>query len=403
MPQTQSKPLIIVSLEGIAPTSMSCYGCSWNSTPSLDQVSARGLLWDRLFARTDDPTRIIEQWTESKSSWADSCRSRGPVELFTDQATGISHEHCFDEINVLTFDPLEEEQVACEDILDTRFGQLIATVIERLKVSTVFGAIWIHSNFLTQCWDAPFDDEPLSDDMLAAETGEDYPDQDHDFFESVDDINLDSQDVNSDADDVGVEDPSLTPPNVIPPQIRIDGEADPDLLPRWMDRYAAQIQLIDRMMGYLIEEVERIGGQLVFVGTSGFRLGQDNEIGLKPTHLRSADLHLPLIVAGNGPLRVPQLTGSDSIPMLLQLLAQENGMHYSEQQWAESESTAAPLTINSRRCRHAVISAEWFCTVDLDGKENLFLKPDDLDDYNNVARLRPDMMDELIGIDQKSE
>ena len=32
------------------------------------------------------------------------------------------------------------------------------------------------------------------------------------------------------------------------------------------------------------------------------------------------------------------------------------------------------------------MSPKWFCVIDSDGAENLFLKPDDADDYNNVAR-----------------
>lgn len=398
MPQTSSKPLIVVSLEGIAPTSMSCYGCSWNHTPSLDQISGHGLLWDRLFANDDNPAEVLQKWTNHQSPWAASYRSQGPLELFTDQATSGSHQHCFDEINVLTFDPIAEDQIACDDIFDTRFGQLIATAIQRLKQPADFGAIWIHSDFLNQCWDAPADN-----DALSTESVEDHPDQDDVFFGPVDDLNHDNTEIDPGEHHAPPETASITPTSVLPPQIRIDGEADPDMLPQLMDRYAAQVQLIDQMLGYLIDEVERIGAQLVVVGTSGFRLGQDHEFGLRPTRLRSADLHLPLIVAGCGPLRIPQLTSSDSVPQLLQLLGQENDFHYPEQQWASAESSVTPLTINSQRCRYAVISTDWFCTVDTDGSEYLFLKPDDLDDYNNVARLRTDIVDELVAIHQETE
>ena len=65
-----TRPLIIVSLEGIAPQALSCYGCSWNQTPSLDRIAANGLLWDRLTANTDLPGNLFSSWTSSQVEWA---------------------------------------------------------------------------------------------------------------------------------------------------------------------------------------------------------------------------------------------------------------------------------------------------------------------------------------------
>jgi hypothetical protein len=79
----------------------------------------------------------------------------------------------------------------------------------------------------------------------------------------------------------------------------------------------------------------------------------------------------------------------------LATLGNENAEHYSCEQWARSQSEAQSIRITSNRSRAAVISPEWFCVIDSDGEENLFLKPDDIDDFNNVARLRPDVIDSL--------
>lgn len=376
-------PLIVVSLEAIAPNALSCYGCSWNSTTSLDQLCGEGWIWDRLVAPTDDALEVLQKWVGEGSHWARLYRKVGPLSLIADQPLDRLGDHCFDEITVVAVDPVTEDQIPCQEVFETRFGQLIATAIERLNQPNSPSVIWIHSDFLRKCWDAPIPLSQLPNELSSQSSAAEIDDSN--TWDDADEL-----------DDWETEPQQTVPLQVHPPNFKIKPEDDPDELPQWIDRYAVQIALVDTMMGYLIEEIKAREGRLVFTGTSGFRLGQDREFGFEPTKLRSADIHLPLLISGDGPMRMPHLTSSDQLPNLLEAIGQNDEGVCSADQWAESRSCPDSVRIRSTRCREAVMSPEWFCVVDPDSQENLFLKPDDLNDYNNVARLRPDVVDSLI-------
>jgi hypothetical protein len=379
-----TKPLIVVSLEGITPNALSCYGCSWNSTPSLDQVCAGGLIWDRLAATIDQPKQVLQSWLTKGAHWADPYQNLGAISLVSDVPVDDLGDHCFDEITIVPVAPVSEDQFPCDEAFETRFGQLIAIAIERLKQPHALGAIWIHSNFLAQCWDAPL--TPKEESFADDESLETFDADDDSLGVGL----LESED--QDWNPVSNEN---IPLNVIPPNFEIQADDDPDALPQWMDRYASQVGLVDLLFGYLAEEAESLDARLVFTGISGFRLGQGKAFGSSPSQLRFADVHLPLVISGGGPLRIPHLTSGDQLPKILATLGNENAEHYSCEQWARSRSEAQSIRITSNRSRAAVISPEWFCVIDSDGEENLFLKPDDIDDFNNVARLRPDVIDSL--------
>ncbi len=378
-----AKPLIIVSLEGITPNALSCYGCSWNQTPTLDEISSRGWIWDRLIAENDDPKELLKTWVHNDVAWANQFKKLGPLVLISDQEDHDFDNHCFDEITILPVEPIQEEQQPADEAFETRFGQLIATAIERISQPDKTGAIWIHSTFLNQSWDAPslLDSEEEESDPYLAE------------HQTEDDVNVEVEQENANFDDVGV--PELVATSVVPPSFKLEPKDDPDLLPQWMDRYGNQVKLLDLMLGYLVEEIERVDAQLMFIGTSGFRLGQNKEFGLHPAHLRYSDIHLPLLLTGRGPLRIPHLTGSQEVIDLLLELGRNEDRDYPAERWAESKSSVRSVSIQSARCRFAVTDPNWFCVIESDGEEVLFLKPDDIDDYNNVARLRPDVVDDL--------
>ena len=100
-----AKPLIIVSLEGIAPNALSCYGCSWNQTPTLDEISSRGWIWDRLIAENDDPKELLKTWLHNDVAWANQYKKLGPLVLISDQEDHDFDNHCFDEITILPVEP----------------------------------------------------------------------------------------------------------------------------------------------------------------------------------------------------------------------------------------------------------------------------------------------------------
>ncbi len=80
-----------------------------------------------------------------------------------------------------------------------------------------------------------------------------------------------------------------------------------------MHTYGCQIRLLDLLIEVLLGSLRAEDPYVVIMGTSGFRLGQGGWIGHRPGPLRSADVHLPMIVSDSGPLRVPHVTGSSVV------------------------------------------------------------------------------------------
>jgi hypothetical protein len=111
--------------------------------------------------------------------------------------------------------------------------------------------------------------------------------------------------------------------------------------------------------------------------------------------LRSPDIRLPLIVSDQGPIRVPQLCSTGQLPDILMALSQEMDLVPADQ-WTNQETTQRVET-SSSRARQAITTPSWFCVQDPDASEHLFSKPDDVEDFNDVGRVRTDVVQELLG------
>lgn len=365
-----SRPLIVLSLEGFARAALGCYGCSWNRTPAIDSIAGGGVVWDRVTAESDDPSEVLKGWFNSH--WVEPWRQVGSVELVTDTVDQVSS--CFDHVTCVPSTVPPEHPA--EDVVETQLGRVIAAAIDRDQNLDDWSVLWIHSNALTRCWDAPrhlFPDEQLDedDDLEPPEEGESFaPD--------------DPQN-------------SLPPPlerifnRTSPPQYQRREDDHPDWLSSWMRTYACQIRLVDLLIEVLLESLQVEDPWFLLTGTSGYRLGQAGWIGSRGGTLRSADIHLPLILSDLGPLRVPRLTASGVVTDLLGMLAQEKPQILPAQIEADSDPKTQVET-SSKHVLRAITTPQWFYVQEQDLGESLFLKPDDVEDCNDVARVRKEIV-----------
>ncbi len=162
------RPLIVLSLEGLATSALGCYGSSWNQTPAIDAIAGSGFVWDRCIATSDDPAAVLQEIVQSEQvgeaeimggrNWAEFWRQRGSVELLTDRPSidGLS-QSCFDRISALQFDSAKSSDSPVAEIDQSQLGQLFAAAIERDNEDTPWSVLWLHSGFLARCWDAPRD------------------------------------------------------------------------------------------------------------------------------------------------------------------------------------------------------------------------------------------------------
>ncbi len=339
-------------------------------------------------ATNDRPSAVLAQWTNPHAEWARQLRSTiGPVELITDLQPEGLHETCFDEIHSLPTVASTHDALPAEDIVETQFGQLIAAALERVAINRPWGAIWLHSRFLTRCWDAPRDLSLLEEDRNEG------PDQEQDGQDESMENKTESSALEMDGE-------MLMPPlslfeSTQPPQIELSEQGHPDLVTAWMNTYGSQVRLVDLLLDILLQTIEAESPAVMLVGTSGFRLGQGGHVGHRSGPLRSPDIRLPLIVNRGGPLHVPQLTASPKVTSVLSVLSDPGGSLCPPDTWSVSSKETLPIEIDSDRARVAVSNADWFYVQDADLSEHLFLKPDDSEDFNDIGRLRADVIEML--------
>lgn len=401
-PSEKPQTLILLTLEGLAPSSLGCYGSSWNRTPAIDRIASEGCLWDRMIATDDDPIAIMRQWCADENS-LEPYRSAGSVELITDdhRLDTDEFEELFDIVAFVDPEQMPDALKAADRIEQTQLAQLILLAIERCRDPEPLGVLWLHSRFLTSRWDAPRDLIPpdeLDDDL-------DIPSEDPEYLSEESDPQILAH---------SVEIPFLYE-DVAPPAILIDQQTHPDVVTSWMRTYACQVRLVDELVEFWMASFDRRHPHFIIAGTSGFALGQNGWIGNQAGPLRSSDIRLPVIVRKSdlhgttSSLRVPNVMPSTCMGSILKGLCESSPAIVSPEHWCQTHEEFQPsIMTRSNRARVAVTTPKWFCvdrhkndplSVDPTPRDtSLFLKPDDVDDVNDVGRLRADVIDQLISI-----
>jgi arylsulfatase A-like enzyme len=142
----------------------------------------------------------------------------------------------------------------------TNFARLLATALSAIEREPS-DLVWIHSAGMFAAWDAP------------TAWREQFCDED---------------------------DPP-PPAAVVPPAGPLAEDWEPDDLQGWVWAYGAQVALLDWGLAAVLESWEQIRepALLVLMGTRGFALGEHGLIGRPTDGLHSEHLHVPLIVVAN--------------------------------------------------------------------------------------------------------
>ncbi len=329
----------------------------------------------------------VDQANSNGHDWQAAWRQRGTIELFSDRpdVTSADWAHGFDVNHVFESSPFAASDLPAEEVEDCSLTDLVATMLERMKDDEDWSLLWLHSESLLKCWDAPRGLFPIDD----LEQDDEEPSEDVELLSHSD-------------DEPGASVDSVLPifPTVVPPEIELDGSEHPDMITSWMRTYGAQIQLIDILVGVIHDAAQRCDATIMLVGSRGFPLGQQRKIGVIDRSLVSADLHVPLIVAPAAPMRQPQLISDQVVPKsLLRLAHLEPGEELlTPEQWNESDDDTVVVSRNRDSKATAVTTPDWFLSIDSHGQPKLFLKPDDASDFNDVSRLRMDLVDRLTDV-----
>ncbi|WDQ16018.1 sulfatase [Rhodopirellula sp. P2] len=399
--------MLIFTLEGFTPAAISAYGSSWNRTPAIDRLAAEGTTWNRAITPVTDP---LEQWDRWANTLAGTPQANHIV-VITDDPRLLERDSAamFEEIILLESDletaPDADDESEAIDIEDTSIGRLTALAADRLAQGD---SVWLHTRFLTHCWDAP---RELSDDTIADEPS---------YYDEESGEDLPAEELGEDHDPVPFIVESATPPNH-----SITADDDPDWITTWMRTYGCQIKLVDAMLD-ILGSVLAPDETIVLSGTSGFALGQNGSIGHRTGPWRSCHLHVPLVCSGGSGLRSRLVASADEVAAVIgtrlanpsgdllptHLFACENVADAPTEESKPEESLpsnpSSPSPTERVITQHrsvpiAITTNDWFYvpsddqSLPSDAVErcHLYLKPDDVDDFNNVVRLRQEEADRL--------
>ncbi len=380
MESTTPKNAIVLVFDGLSPGFLGPYGNTWVDTPAFNKLAAESLLVEH--AISDSPVSASLQPDSYRGFWngqhAMSTSSVPPRQLLTgfrarqintflvtddsEFATACS-EVGFDRVHCLP--PFGAARRANE-ISETRFAQLLVRVIDSIQQAEEPFCIWVHASSLVSLWDAP-------DSILAQMRDEDDPD----------------------------------PPNsVLAPSLQLKPD-DPDALWGWSVLYAAQVRAIDECLGVLLATVagNRWWESTLFLLTSthGFPLGEHGMVGPINAPLNTELVHVPLIS------RIP---GQDAVSLRLQSVCQPSTVHATLLEWfgfiqesdlslqslrSTGENRARPVALSRSSAQSATVSIRtpaWHAIFHGPDAKNaqLYVKPDDRWDFNEVAQRCPEIV-----------
>ncbi|MEM7453209.1 MAG: sulfatase-like hydrolase/transferase [Planctomycetota bacterium] len=361
---------VVLVIDQLGASCLSPFGNTWYQTDNLCRIAAESMLFDFAISDSPDMRQSIESlWrgthaagnTQSTSNvhLAEiAARSGGASTLITD------HVEVADMEAAAAFDRTVVHESVCppvpaSGVADTAVGNFFVRALPELEKIDDGDLLWLHCSGLAGPWDAPMDLRHLWVD-------EDDPDPPE--FTEAPDRSFDHK-----------EDP-------------------PDLLLGYQQVCAAQVYILDQMAGILFDQFDAMDSlqstMLVITSTRGTATGEHRHIG-RPVDLFNESIHVPLMI------RYPDK--SFALQRSHQLV-QPGFTHRLIADWLggsdrEVETDAflpqgdLPVLTDDRYqiaisvCDDlkAIQTPQWKLIRSPDGTTQLFVKPDDRWEVNDVA------------------
>jgi len=368
---------LVLVVDGWGAGFLGCYGNSWLDTPALDQWACQSVLFEQCQAECPAPLDLYPHIFEGSPPFGPT-QPNGlmsvladadiPVHLLSDDPRLLTLRDTTRLTSVETFP--EVADVAAEAPEETTLARFAGVLLDWLEEPAREEIIWAHARGLLGPWDAPYS-------FRANLADEEDPD----------------------------------PPTIVqPPFERENREFDSDHVLGITQAYAGQVTVLDMLLGELLATIEELPEDqqplVVLTSTGGYPLGLHGQIGRdddSTVRLYSDTLHVPLLIrqpgGQNGLARVQGLAQlGDILPTIVQSFgleaASSAGLNLLEVQLRDEREFILCGQADQRcfRCDH------WSLRYHLPDLETpldeidplqiateLFVKPDDRWDVNNVA------------------
>ncbi len=354
------------------------YGNSWIETPAFDRLASRSLVFERALVDSPQLERLYRSYwqgrhalcpaaEESRPSLAALLREAGvSTALMTDEPQIARHPLAVDFDELIEIDPPWQTQSA-GDIEQTHFARCFVQMIEWLEAAREPFLLWCHFGGLGTTWDAPLRFRQS-------------------YWEEGDPPPPISADV---------------PERMLPP------DHDPDERLGIAQSYAGQVALLDTCLGAMLEFLDgQPAGRetlLSLVSARGFPLGEHRRVGACDDALYGELVGVPWM------LRFPDAAGA---AVRSQALVEPDDLWATLLAWwriggVPASPTARSLmpivrqdadVLRDRLCiacgaERAIRTPAWYLRA---GDEpELFAKPDDRWEVNNVVSRCPEVVEGL--------
>jgi hypothetical protein len=346
---SESPRAIVLSVDRLRTQFLGCYGNAWIATPAIDRLACESIVFDEAHAsgaKLDEFFRSA--WHSAARDWIAGANST----FISDdaEATALAGAAGFTEIIEL---PPGTGGTQADDLDETHLASVFAAATEQLlQTPKETNLIWLHTGSLGQIWDAPR--------ALRERYHED--------------------------------DDAPLPEFVEPPCKLLAANLDPDERWGYALAYAAQISTFDACLDLLLEQLRGSAhwsrATFLLCGARGYPLGEHRRVGPVDESLYGELLHVPWIMrmpdAARAMERRPELITAADLATIVQ---------------GASPAAREQLTFSSAAEETALRTRDWFLRRTIRAGEpriELYVKPDDRWEVNNVHDRCRDVVDELL-------
>ncbi|MDZ4659687.1 MAG: hypothetical protein SH868_19105 [Bythopirellula sp.] len=368
----QNRLALVIAVDGLRASALGTYGNTAFPTPQLDDLASRSLVVEWLLAESPE---LDDFYREVCPATPDEKIRRWVV---TDDPTIVPLvESGFDEVVRIERGPSQ----SAAELAETQTARFFVQAVEQLALwqkdaaeQNANGLLWVHFSGLCGPWDVPLQ---LRSELM----DEDDP----------------------------------LPAEFVDPPALLSSVDDPDELLKYRVAYAAQVAVLESCLAGVVEAFEEMshpGEKLAMIlGSRGFSLGEHGCVGQDCGTLYSEQLHLPwLIMTPQTREPLPRVSG----------FARPSDIQATLNQWfnsaATSESPGMSLTsvlagvtgqlrlaaISGNRAGEQMIRTPAWLLKQGESTE-LYSKPDDRWEANDVASLCPEIVQVLGECLQKRE
>lgn len=357
--------IIVLAADGLRASALGAYGNTWYGTPALDRLASESLVFDWFHADAPDlPTLYRSLWTGAapwevnprvERSLAEAMAESGYETVLAADDEAVTHAPGADAFGRSVLLEAPSPSRPASDSVETTVASTLAVWLEALEQSPADRPLfaWRHLRFARGPWDAPLslaehlldEDDPRPDDSTAPASGP------------------------------------------------LDEAADPEFAFESTVRYAAQVMALDKCVGVVTTALdEALGAEgytLALLGVRGYALGEHGQVG-EGDRPYSEARHVPLLIRPPGAerrhRRCHALRASQHFARLLS----------AELPAPLSDGGGLPSDIVLASPAGTAIQDEHWKLIAFDGgRHELYSKPDDRWEINDVAVRESLVVDEL--------